>query len=350
MNEPNTIADPGSILESLTKTLLYEGYSLYPYYRSAVKNQKPIPFGVIFPDEYHAFHEHSNSLMQSQNIICGHDQSALNITARFLHLRNTQLFQKGNKGEIIPVFGLHINANNYQAGWQTIERKISAENLSIPELLAKELIIPFRFDKTEEVEFIPNAEEKIVAKKIIRVSEMKGSIKIEADKVKDNDECYRLTVTVINTTNIENAERVSRDEVLQQSFLSTHIILQATQAKFVSHQDPPGELKDLIAACNNLHTWPILIDKNNTTLLSSPIILYDYPEINPHSSGDLFDSTEIEEALLLHVNLLSDEDKIRIGENDEKVLAMLNKVNNMAPEDLAVYHSVMKSSEGAFNK
>jgi hypothetical protein len=350
MNEPNTIKDPESVLENLTKTLLYEGYSLYPYYRSAVKNQKPIPFGVIFPDEYHVFHEHSNSLMQSQTIICSSDQSTLNITVRFLHLRRTELFQHGNNGEITSVYSLNINGNNYQAGWQTIERKISAENLILSELVNKGMAIPFQFDEKDEREFMFNEEKKIVAKKTICVSAINGSIQIEADKVKDNDKLYRLTVTVINTTNVENAKSISRDEALLQSFLSTHIILQAMQAKFISHQDPPAELKNLIAGCNNWHTWPILIDKNNTTLLSSPIILYDHPEINLQSSGDLFDSTEIEEALLLHVNLLSDEDKKRIGENDEKLLAMLNKVNNMTPEDLAVYHSVMKSSEGAFKK
>ena len=112
--------------------------------------------------------------------------------------------------------------------------------------------------------------------------------------------------------------------------------------EFISHQDTPAEWQEAMATCNNVNTWPILIDKNNTTLLSSPIILYDYPEINPVSSGDLFDSTEIEEALLLHVNLLSDEEKKRIGGNDEKLRAMLNKVSSLTPEDLNVYHSMMK--------
>ncbi len=135
---------------------------------------------------------------------------------------------------------------------------------------------------------------------------------------------------------------------LLQSFLSTHIILQSLQGEFISHQDTPEKWKHAIAACNNINTWPIVIDKKNTTLLSSPIILYDYPEINSQSSGDLFDSTEIEEALLLHVNLLSDDEKKRIGGNDEKLQAMLNRVNNMTPEDLNIYHSVMKASTGEF--
>ena len=32
-------------------------------------------------------------------------------------------------------------------------------------------------------------------------------------------------------------------------------------------------------------------------VLSSPIILYDYPQVAPESPGDLFDATEIDEIL-----------------------------------------------------
>ncbi len=56
MNSKNAdILNSESILENLTKTLLYEGYSLFPYHRSAIKNQKPVPFGVIYPKDYNAY-------------------------------------------------------------------------------------------------------------------------------------------------------------------------------------------------------------------------------------------------------------------------------------------------------
>ena len=37
------------------------------------------------------------------------------------------------------------------------------------------------------------------------------------------------------------------------------------------------------------------------TMLSSPIILYDYPQIAPESPGSLFDGTEIDEILSLRI-------------------------------------------------
>ena len=46
-------------------------------------------------------------------------------------------------------------------------------------------------------------------------------------------------------------------------------------------------------------------------MLSSPIILYDYPQIAPESPGDLFDGTEIDEILTLRILTLTDEEKRR---------------------------------------
>ena len=340
-NTSNDSAD--SVLEKLARTLLYEGYSLYPYYRSATKNQKPIPFGVIFPKEYNAYNEHSHSHIQSQSIILGNSDLTVSLNVRFLHLRQTELFKKNqNSEEFNPVFELEINRKTYQAGLPTIERNIQTDLLKINDLIDGEKTIPFSFESYNEGEMILNDEKEIVAKRITSIAEINGIVHIRAEKIKDMQDSFRLTVTVTNITSVENAEKQTRDEALLQSFLSTHIILQTPEGEFISHQDTPAKWQVAMATCNNVNTWPILIDKNNTTLLSSPIILYDYPEINPVSSGDLFDSTEIEEALLLHVNLLSDEEKKRIGGNDEKLRAMLNKVSSLTPEDLNVYHSMMK--------
>ncbi len=330
-------------MENLTRTLLYEGYSLYPYYRSAIKNQKPIPFGVIFPKDYNTYNEHSHSHIQSQSIIHGNGELTVSINVRFLHLRQTELFKKNhNSEEFNPAFELEVDGKTYQAGLPTIERNIQTDWLRLNDLTEEEKTIPFSFESYNEGEMIFNDEKEIVAQKITSISEINGVVKIMAEATGDGEDSFRLTVIVTNTTPLENAVNRSRDEALLQSFLSTHIILQTPDGEFISHQDTPEQWQAAMAICNNVNTWPILIDKNNTTLLSSPIILYDHPEINPASSGDMFDSTEIEEALLLHVNLLSDEEKKRIGGNDEKLRAMLNKVSSLTPEDLNVYHSMMK--------
>ncbi|MEP6950700.1 MAG: hypothetical protein ABI863_15550 [Ginsengibacter sp.] len=337
-----------SILENITRTLLYEGYALYPYHRSAIKNQKPIPFGVVFPQRYNIYNAHAHSKMQTQCIVTGSDDLTINISMRFLHLKKTELFEKVPAHEavednFIPVYNLNISDKFYQAGWQTAERKINTGDLQISQLIKNKKVIPVEFDEMYDSKYFYDKSGK-AAKQINSISGIKGSVIIEAAPAGNMQNTFRLTVTVINTTPVENAEQVTRDEVLSQSFLSTHTVLQTRNAVFISHQNPGEKWEETISGCENINTWPILIDESNTTLLSSPIILYDYPRINPQSLGDLFDSTEIEEALLLHVAVLSDEEKQQIARGDEKLQAMLTRVSQVTPKEMINFHSGLKNS------
>ncbi|MDQ3021063.1 MAG: hypothetical protein M3R36_10910 [Bacteroidota bacterium] len=190
-----------------------------------------------------------------------------------------------------------------------------------------------------------------MGKQVDHLAEVKGIVIVETFNVEGVENAFRISVKIINTTKIENSETISRDDVLSQSFLSTHIILSAENGEFISDQNP-GELwEPFVRENKKVNSWPILIDKNNTTVLSSPIILNDYPEINPQSMGNLFDSTEIEEALLLHVNVLSEEEKEIIANSDEKLRAMLNKVSKITPEEAINLHGGFKDYKSQnFNK
>ena len=53
----------------------------------------------------------------------------------------------------------------------------------------------------------------------------------------------------------------------------------------------------------------MLASEADDAVLGAAIMLPDHPQLAPESRGSLFDSTEIEEALLLHVMALSDEER-----------------------------------------
>jgi len=336
-----------SILDDLTRTLLYEGYSLFPYHRSAIKNQKPVPFGVVFPENYNNYNEHAHSMMHSQSIIKGNKNTKINIDVRFLHLKETNLLPDDSKAEsgkddYAPVNSLIIGGKSFRAGWQTIERKISSREMLLSQILKNKKVIDFSFGKMHESENINDEKNHLWGQQITGVEEINGRISIEAAQVENMPNAFRITVTVRNTTPIKNAAEITRDKVLSASFLSTHIILRTIDGEFISHQAPGDLWAEAIAGCNNINTWPILIDEDNTTLLSSPIILYDYPKLNHQNHGDLFDSTEIEEALLLHVSVLSDKEKEQIAGSDEKLNSMLHKVSQVTPEELIKFHGGMR--------
>ncbi len=63
--------------------------------------------------------------------------------------------------------------------------------------------------------------------------------------------------------------------------------------------DPPAEAIAVTATCRSDGAYPVLIGEGDVVMLSSPIILYDHPEVAPQSPGDLYDSLEIDEILAL---------------------------------------------------
>ncbi|MDQ6843719.1 MAG: hypothetical protein M3Z92_05095 [Bacteroidota bacterium] len=351
MNAENTVIDnKDDILENLTRTLLYEGYSLFPYHRNAIKNQKPIPFGVVYPADYNAFNMHAHSEMHTDCIVTGDGDLMINVTVRFLHLKKTEVFQinagaDSDENNFSPIYEISVNGELYQAGWQTIERKINSGDLRIGQLVDNPKTLSISFDKVFKSKFIWDLNGEITGKQIISILPIEGTVTIKAIPVENMENAYRVIVFITNSTPVENANEISRDEISRQSFLSTNTILNTTTGEFISLQNPGEKWVSIIEQCQNKGTWPILIDENNKTLLSSPIIVYDYPKINPRSNGDLFDSLEIEEALILHFSVMSDEEKNKIAQSDEKLRSMLNKVGQVTPNEIINLHGGFSSIE-----
>jgi hydrogenase maturation protease len=100
----------------------------------------------------------------------------------------------------------------------------------------------------------------------------------------------------------------------------------------------------MAAQCKNVGTFPVLVGDQGQcdTLLSSPIILYDYPQIAPESAGDLFDGTEIDEILSLRIMTLTDDEKREMSHSDDRARAMLERTENMPAEQFMKLHGVLR--------
>jgi hypothetical protein len=77
-----------------------------------------------------------------------------------------------------------------------------------------------------------------------------------------------------------------------------------------------------VAACKNIGAWPVLVGEeeraDRDAMISSPIILYDYPKIAPESPGDLFDAAEIDEILSLRILTMTDDEKREMRQVDQQ--------------------------------
>jgi hypothetical protein len=155
---------------------------------------------------------------------------------------------------------------------------------------------------------------------------------------------------VLVRVRIENLSRSdaapdAREDALPAFLVGTHTMLQLIGSAFVSLADPPDWARAAATACENVRTWPVLIGDpgDRGIVLSSPIILQDYPEIAPESPGDLCDATEIDEILTLRTLALTDEEKREARATDARAAAIIDRVDGMPPEILERLHGAIRS-------
>ena len=75
------------LVDQIAKTVLYEGYMLYPYRPSSVKNHQRWNFGVLYPDSYAEVEQgNERCSMRAECLVSGSAASKLTVNIRFLHL------------------------------------------------------------------------------------------------------------------------------------------------------------------------------------------------------------------------------------------------------------------------
>jgi hypothetical protein len=269
------VTSPKSHLERLVDSLLFEGYALYPYTPGATKNATPTPFGIVYPHDYAQNQTHAFDRMQMQFIV--EKDAVVTGEVRFLQA-------SGEKH-------------------RAVERRVR--------LGVAPARVSFDFDDLE------------------------GVADIDAETLPDGRS--RVTLKVENTTPLAEEEATAdRKDALLKSMLSTHLLACTENgAKIMS---PLERGDDGVAGCCQVNTWPVLATPGDDAILAPTFMLPEHPEIAPESVNDFFDGTEIEEALVLHIQALSDQEREEISAQDPKVREMLARADATTPQQLMDLH------------
>ena len=150
----------------------------------------------------------------------------------------------------------------------------------------------------------------------------------------------KVAVTVENTTAWTGTGR-HRDDAMGHSLIAVHTMLAVDDGTFVSLLDPPDDAAPAAATCRSDGAYPVLIGDDDV-VLSSPIILYDHPEVAAQSPGDLYDSLEIDEILALRVMTLTDQEKSEARGTDPRAAAIIDRCDDMSAETLGQLHGQMR--------
>jgi hypothetical protein len=318
-------------VEQIAKAVLYEGYMLYPYRPSSVKNRQRWNFGVLYPQGYRDQLAGAELCsMKTECLIAGPESGLLEARFRFLQLQ-TQITHSN-----LPV-GVGPATN----GWQeAIEREVALPEHSLRSLCERTFLLDFSFPAETIVS--PNSDganpnENMVER---RQETIQGTIELSAEPVRDS--VFKVRFIVRNASLF--AASCDRESMLMHCLISTHAVLGVKDASFVSLLEPPEDLRELAAGCENVGAWPVLVGDppERETMLASPIILYDYPQIAPESPGDLFDGTEIDEILSLRIMTLTDDEKREIRQSDQRTRQILERTESMPAEQFMKLHGAVR--------
>jgi hypothetical protein len=336
-------------VEKIAEAVLYEGYMLYPYRASAIKNQQRWNFGVLCPQSYSEQQNGSDAwMMQTQCLIEAGPLTRLNVKVRCLQVVNRTIGKLSNLLHELPadrepafevVDHLETGGQTFMPWQEAVEREVMLPSLR-PDGLSSNAPALLQFHSGKEFEPLRN-ENDLIAGVIIRERKnLSGFVEVDAEPSKNG--VAKITVSIKNSTPVEPSQ--TRADALLYSFISTHTMLNVEGGQFVSLIDPPENLKCLTAECRNVGTWPVLVGEEGEreTMLSSPIILYDYPQIAPESPGSLFDGTEIDEILSLRILTMTDEEKREMRQSDARAREILERTESMPPEQFMKLHGVLR--------
>jgi hypothetical protein len=276
-------------VEQLVDSLLYEGYALYPYTPGATKNATPTPHGIVYPAAYAETNPFAKAVLRAEVILEFEPGATVAGVVRFLQASG--------------------------AGHQGVERAIELAPTRVEELCGVGVGEEFGFDGEEQ---------------------LTGRVRMRAEALGEG--LARVKLCVHNASALTGGGEADRPAALRSSLLSTHVVLRASGGRFVSPVEDEGPHAEAVAACKNVNTWPVLASAEDDTILGASMFLPDHPRIAPESLGGLFDNTEIEEALLLHVQTLSEAEREEITAQDPRVREMIERAEQATPEEIAALH------------
>lgn len=292
---------------AVADAVLLEGYVLYPYRASAQKNRVRWQFGVLAPPG--AAHEPDTA--QTECLVDPGADPTLDVTARFLQVRRRMSEVPWDEGVL-----------------REVHATVPLHDLDV------EREFPFT---------IPGGTDRDSEGVARRRRPLYGVLAVRAHRIEGPYGTIKVQVRLANRTPWGGGPGRTREDMLQRALVSAHTLLAVKDGAFLSLLDPPEWAAPAAQSCENRHTWPVLAGEGRRDImLSSPIILYDYPVVAPESPADLCDATEIDELLLLRTLTLTDEEKAEARATDARAASIIERADHLPPGLMDRLHGAVR--------
>jgi hypothetical protein len=342
-------------VNEVVEAVLYEGYILYPYRPTAKKNRQRFTFGRVYPHDYSVAQNGAEPfVMRTECLLTGKHETRLEVSVRFLHVTSREILSFREPQRELPaalsaasvelVPELQVDGQSFLTWQEAVEREVNVAPQNIKQIAGTKCRLPFEFPAEEHLEPIKDRHGSIVGLIRRRRERLEGEILCETEEVEAG--LFKIAVEIVNHAPVPATDVENQEAVLLRTLASTHTVLHIEDGEFISLMDPPDSRRELAAACKNQGTWPVLVGEevaaDRTTMLSSPIILYDYPKIAAESPGELFDGTEIDEILTLRVMTMTDAEKEEMRQSDPRARRILERTESLPEDQLLKMHGVVR--------
>ena len=316
---------------------MFEGYVLYPYRASARKNQVRWQFGVLTPRGFADSDGSERWSLRTECVVDPGTAPSLTVRVRFLQLQHRTV-EAAVPGGYATADTLEVDGRRWVPWDEGAPRTVDVPPLRLLPIEGACCDQAFAFRAGEEREVV-TGDDRPVGRIVRRREAVEGRVRVVAAWADGPGALVKVTVTVENTSPWMSAG-ARRDDALPRSLVAVHVMLAVDDGEFVSAIDPPDDARTAVDGCANDGTFPVLIARD--VMLSSPIILYDFPLVAPESPGDMYDATEIDEILALRVLTLTDDEKAEARGTDSRAAAIVDRCDDMPPEVWERLHGAVR--------
>lgn len=329
--------------KAVADAVLYEGYVLYPYRASAVKNQVRWQFGVVVPRGYADEGGSEPWAMQTECLIEPQGTPQLAVRVRFLQVQARTLERVAEDGSAEAVESLEVEGRSLVAWDEGVERAVDPPPLLLLDGVDQRITVDVAGGL--DVEEWRDAAGRVAGRILRRRWALAGEVRVTVEAL---GPLLKVRVRLENHGAWPEGADTGREAAVRRSLVGAHTLLAVTDGAFVSLLEPPWWAAEAVRSCVNEHTWPVLVgpEGQRGEMLSSPIILYDHPAIAPESPGELCDATEIDEILTLRVMTLTDEEKREACATDERARRIVERSDAIPPEVFERLHGAMRRVPG----
>ena len=289
---------------SLARAVLYEGYVLYPYRASSLKNRAPCLLGALVPEAATA--GETRAFFEVVALAAG--DARVSATARFLHLAL-------------------VEREDAPRWHDADERAVTLDLGALRDLANTSASVDFAFDGVDDA--ADGARR--------RGARVEGRIVARAERI--GAELYRVIVRLENRTVIAHGAEATT--VACGALAAAHATLSIEGGAWISSIDPPDDLREASAARASIGVFPVLLgDPGERALLfASPFALGDHPCIAPESPGDFHDGAEIDEMLALRVRTMTPAEIAEARALDPRSRAVVDRALALDDATLARLHA-----------